>query len=517
ERIPFNVKGISSIEDISILRITGGGLIGGFDILHRIFKVLAERNINVILITQGSSEYSLCLAVLPKQTKIAKNVIEQELKNEIRDNQIKEVLIENDLSIIAVVGEDMRHTIGIAGKIFQTMGENGVNLVAIAQGSSELNISMVIHKKDLSKALNVLHTKIFKPNKIECNLFLAGPGLIGSNVLKILEKEIKKYPDDSNIKFKLIGLADIKGYTFNKNGINISNWKSFINKNVIPRNEKKFIDEIINLNLTNSVFVDCTAHDNYVQYYEKLLSSNISVVTPNKIANTSSFELFEKLKDITKNKKSKFKYSANVGAGTPMISVLQDLVAMGDRIHKIEGVFSGTLSYIFNNLKEGKKFSEIVRLAKEQGFTEPDPRDDLSGLDMARKLLILIREAGYKLEFKDIKVENLVPKEAQAAKNIDEFFEILKKFDDKFQMRRIKALKQGKVLCYIASCKNGKAKLGIEEIDSKHPFYNLYGNDNIVAFTTDYYNENPLTLRGRGAGAEFTAHSVFSDILRVLK
>lgn len=517
EKIPFNVKGISSIDDISILRITGGGLIGGFDILHRIFKVLAEKNINVILITQGSSEYSLCLAVMPKQTKIAKYAIEQELRNEIRDNQIKEVLIENDLSIIAVVGEDMRHTIGIAGKIFQTMGENGVNLVAIAQGSSELNISMVIARKDLEKALNVLHTKIFKPLKIECNLFLAGPGLIGSNVLKILEKEIEKYPEQTNIKFKLIGLADIKGYLFDNKGINISKWKSSIAKNAAPKNDKKFIDEIIKFDLPNSIFLDCTAGKDYVPYYEKLLSSNISVVTPNKIANTSSYELFEKLRNVTKNKKSEFRYSANVGAGTPMISIIQDLVKMGDRIHKIEGIFSGTLSYIFNNLKKGKKFSEIVREAKVKGFTEPDPRDDLSGLDMARKLLILIREAGYKLELKDIKVENLVPKEARKVNSVEEFFKILKKYDNQIEQRRLKILKKGKVLCYIATFENGEARLRIEEIASEHPFYNLSGNDNIVAYTTDYYNENPLTIRGRGAGAEFTAHSVFSDVLRILK
>ncbi|MCX7874535.1 MAG: bifunctional aspartate kinase/homoserine dehydrogenase I [Melioribacteraceae bacterium] len=515
EHIPFNIKGISSIDDISLLRITGSGMVGVAGIASRIFSSLAKEKINVILITQASSEHSVCLAVLPQFGNRAKILIEDEFKWEIRDGMIDEVTVEDNMSIIAVVGEDMRNTPGISGKVFQSLGKNGVNIIAIAQGSSELNISLVIHKDDLSKALNVLHNSLFLTQRKQINLFLVGPGNVGSAFLNLLN-ERKNYLEKRNLaNIKVAGILNSSKMIFNIKGIDLTNWKSELNNSSEISDLELFISKIKTFQLPNSVLVDCTANDSVVKFYESILRNSISIVTPNKIANTLSYEKYLSIRNEAKKHNVQFKYGTNVCSALPVISTLTDIISNGDEIIKIEGIFSGTLSFIFNSLREKNSFSEIVKIAKEKGYTEPDPRDDLSGLDMARKLLILIRECGIPFELKDIKVNNIISDETKNAKTLEEFFIKLENDDKRiFELKKI-AEEKNCVLSYIAKYENGNACLSLVEIDKDHPFANLKDSENIVSFTTKNYWKNPLIIRGQGAGAEFTALGILSDVLRI--
>lgn len=513
--IPFNIKGISSIDEITLLRISGSGMIGVPGISSRLFGSLANKEISVILITQGSSEHTICIAVLPQYGYEAKKAIEEEFNYEIRDKIINEVTVEENQSIIAVVGEDFRKTPKVAGQVVQSLGSNGINIVAIAQGSSELNISLVIEKAQLKKALNVLHDGLFTKVPKTINTFLVGPGLVGGELLKLINDENEFLQKNLNIRLKLVGLGNSKKMVFEEKGIDTGNWKELLNKSNSKMNEQNFFDKMKKLNLPNTIVVDATAGNVWVPYYEKFLASNFSVVTPNKIANSGDINYYNKLRGIAKRNNAKFLYETNVCSAMPVIKNIKDLFASGDEIIKIEGVLSGTLSYIFNSLKENKKFSEIVMFAKEAGYTEPDPRDDLNGLDVARKLLILAREAGAQLELKDVEVENLIPKKLRGKKTVAQFMSELKTADEYFENLKAKAEEKGKVLCYIAKYENGKAKIGIEEIGKEHPFFGLNGNDNIVSITTKFNNEKPLTLSGRGAGARYTASGVLSDILKI--
>jgi bifunctional aspartokinase / homoserine dehydrogenase 1 len=511
----FSVKGISSIDDITLLRITGSGMVGVVGIASRIFGALAKEKISVIMITQASSEHSICLAILPQYGDQSKKVIEEEFKWEIRDGMIDEVIVESGMSIIAVVGEDMRHTPGISGKVFQSLGKNGINLVAIAQGSSELNISLVIQKSDLKKALNVLHNSLFLSKQKTLNLFLVGPGLVGSAFLKLIIERSKFVAEHIHANIRIVGLISRKKMIFDEKGIKIKNWKEQLEKSEMVSDIEKFISSIQEMKLPNSILVDCTASDGIVKHYQKILNSSISIVTPNKIANTQSYDQFIALHNVSGKRNVQFRYGTNVGSALPIINTLKDIISSGDEIIKIEGVFSGTLSFIFNSLKEKDSFSEVVKTAQERGYTEPDPRDDLGGLDMARKLLILIRESGISFEMNDIKIEKLISAEAEKAKTIDEFYKKLKNDDQRIIEQKKKAAAKDCVLCYIAKYENGKANLSIQEIDKKHPFYNLTESENIVAFTTKNYWKNPLTIKGQGAGADFTAVGILSDILRI--
>ncbi len=512
---PFNVKGISSIDDITLLRITGSGMVGVVGIASRIFGALAKEKINVILITQASSEHSVCLAILPQYGEQSKNLIEEEFKWEIRDGMIDEVAVEPGMSIIAVVGENMRHTPGISGKVFQSLGKNGINIIAIAQGSSELNISLVIQKVYLKKALNVLHNSLFLSKQKTLNVFLIGPGKVGSAFIRLLLERNNYVTEYLHANIKIVGLLNRQKMAFDENGIDLNNWQHLLNSSKHFSNIEKFIEHTIKLNLPNSIVLDCTANDSAVNHYVNLLNSSISIVTPNKIANTQSYEKFIALRNAARKHNVQFRYGTNVGSALPFISTLQDLIANGDQVTKIEGVFSGTLSFIFNNLKVSDSFCEAVRIAKEKGYTEPDPRDDLKGLDMARKLLILIRESGFPFELQDIEIEKLISPEAENATSVDEFFTNLKNDDKRIVEMKRKAAEKGCVLCYIAKFENGIAKLSIQEIDRSHPFFNLTNNENIVAFTTKNYWKNPLAIRGQGAGADFTAVGILSDILRI--
>jgi len=515
--ISFNVKGISSIDNISLLKISGGGMIGVVGIASRLLLSLSRNDISAILITQGSSEHSICLAVLPQYGEAAKRAIENEFRHEIIDGEINKVSIQTELSVIAVVGDDMINTFGVFGKVFNALGQNGINIQAVAQGSSELNMSLVISKIDLDKSLNVLHEALFLSKYKTLNLYLAGPGLVGSEFLRLLNERYTYLKEELGIKFNLAAVANSKKMIIDEVGIELDNWESKLSKSKIKSVSPLFINKIKKLNLPHSVFVDCTSGEKYIPKYFDLLKNNISIVTPNKIANSGNYSTYKRIRDTAKKYGSQFRYSTNVGAALPIINTLKNLIANGDEIIKIEGILSGTLSFIFNSLNEGKGLSEAILLAKKNGYTEPDPRDDLNGLDFARKLLILIRECGYDFELKDIKIEQILSQESLNVESINSFFKSLKKTDQLYKDRIDKLKNQNKKLVYIASFQNKKAKVGFEKITSKHAFYNLSGNDNIVSFTTKNYFDKPLIIRGPGAGARYTATGVFSDVLRTLQ
>jgi aspartokinase/homoserine dehydrogenase 1 len=437
--IVFNMKGISSIDDVSLVRVQGSGMVGVTGVASRLFSALAKNDINIIMITQGSSEHSICFAILPKHGIKAKKSIEIEFKDEISEGKIGEVVVEDDLSIIAVVGEDMKHTPGVSGKVFQALGKNGINIHAIAQGSSELNISLVIGKQSLQKALNVLHDDLFVNKHQTLNIFMAGPGLVGSALINLIKNRLDFVRTKLNTNIRLIGLSNSKKMIIDPNGIDLNNWEEVLKKSDLKSDPKLYIEKIKELNLSNSMFVDCTATQAYVPNYDKILSIPISIVTPNKIANSRRQFHYDSLKTIAKKNNVQFRYGTNVGAALPIINTLRDLINNGDEITKIEGVLSGTLSYIFNSLNGESSFSQVVKEAQKGGFTEPDPRDNLSGLDVARKLLILIREAQIPFEMKNVKIQNLVPKKARSVETVDEFYSILEENDKAFSSKIIKA------------------------------------------------------------------------------
>lgn len=509
------IKGISSINEVALLQLQGSGLIGVTGVSQRLFGSLAKEKINIILISQASSEHSICFAIDPKSAEKAKKAIEEEFKKEIADNFIDPVIVEKELSIIAVVGENMCHVPGTSGKVFQALGSSGINVKAIAQGSSELNISIVISKSQEEKAINVIHDALFMSKIKTLNLFMIGPGLVGKALLKQLQEEQKNLLNNQELELNLVALADRKHMLFAPQGINLKNWPNALEKSGEKSDLKKFLKQMIELNLANSVFIDCTSSEETAATYSEILQASISVVTPNKKAQSSNIKNYLNLASAASKSNAKFLYETNVGAGLPVIKTLQDLQLSGDKLEKIEAVLSGTLSYIFNNVNSKTAFSEIVLQAKEKGYTEPDPRDDLNGLDVARKILILARETGKYLELTDIEVENLVPEDCRATKSVEEFFQKLKTHDETFR-KKIQAIEEkGQRLRYIATLENGQASISLKAVDENHPFYNLSGSDNIIAFTTKYYNHCPLVIKGPGAGAEVTAAGVLSDIIRI--
>jgi aspartokinase/homoserine dehydrogenase 1 len=500
-----SVKGISSIENISMLNLTGSGMVGVPGVAGRLFGALARNFINVILITQASSEHSICFVIDSKEAVKARAAVEEEFEHEIKAGKIDKLHEKDNLAIVAVVGDNMRHTPGIAGKLFSSLGKNGVNVVAIAQGSSEINLSVVIDKTNLTKALNVIHESFFLSDVKTINVFVVGVGLIGSALLKQLQKQGAYLLKEKNFKINVVGLANSKKMLINENGIALTSWKEKLEEQGEKTNLKEFVKRMVDLNLRNSIFVDNTSNKD----------ESISIVTPNKLANSGLYKDYKKLQETAFKRGVKLMYETNVGAGLPVINTLNDLKDSGDKIIRIEGVLSGTLSYIFNNFKGDKKFSDIVKEAKEKGFTEPDPRDDLNGKDVARKILILARESGFNLEFDDVVVENILPAPCLKAKTVEEFFTQLEKNNDVFSKKRAAADKANKVLRFIAKLENGKAEVSLQAVDSTHPFYSLSGSDNMIAYTTERYKERPLVIKGPGAGAEVTAAGVFGDIIRI--
>ena len=513
--IAFSVKGTSSIDDITLLTVKGSGMIGVPGIASRLFGSLAKKDISVIMITQGSSEHTICIAVLPEYGLPAKKAVEEEFAYELRDKIISEIKLEDGNSVIAVVAEDFKQTPRIAGKVVQALGSNGINILCIAQGSSDLNISLVIRKTELKKALNVLHDTMFAEIPKTTHLFLIGTGLVGGELINLIYNEKENLERSLKNRLKIMGIANSKKMYFDERSIDLSDWKSLLNSSVTKSSVQGFIDKMNKMNLPNTIFVDCTANDSVVPYYEKILNGSVSVITPNKIANSSSIGLYKKIRKAAKLGNVFFRYETNVCSAMPVIKVLDEISASGDEVIKIEGVLSGTLSYIFNELKNDKDFSDIVWEAKQKGYTEPDPRDDLSGLDAARKILILARETGADLELNDIEVEKIIPPELNKIKNLNQFMEELKSFDKVIDEKRSKSAKKSQVLTYIATFENGKAKVKVQSIGKEHPFYNISGIENIVSITTKYFNDKPLVIRGMGAGAQLTASGVLSDILFV--
>lgn len=510
------IKGLSSIDNITMLTVKGSGMIGVSGIAARIFRSLADADVNIIMITQASSEHTVSIAVLPHQATIAKNAIHREFEEELQGQEIDDVDVEKDLSVIAIVGDNMRNIPGIAGRIFRALGRNGINIRAIAQGSSERNISFVVSNRDENKAINTLHDAFFLAGVKTVNLYVAGIGLIGGTLLEMIREQLQVFYDDYNIEFCLRGVANSRKMLIYEDGISLSNWKNDLEEKGEPTDLEEFVQQVKEHNLPNSIFVDCTASDEVSNIYPKVLSSSVSVVTPNKKANSGSLKYYKKLHDLAEKHNVAFKYETNAGAGLPIISTIDELVSTGDHVNKIEGVLSGTLSYIFNNFSGKQKFSDIVKQAREKGYTEPDPREDLNGRDVARKLLILAREAGFQIEPEDIDVQNLVPEDARNGSDVEGFFETLEKHDDDFEALRADAEKHDKKLCYIARFENGRGVVKLEQISSDHPFFGLDGSDNIMALYTRYYKESPMVIKGPGAGANVTSGGIVADILRVV-
>lgn len=509
------IKGISSISEIALMRLEGGGMFGEIGTAARLFSALSRKDVNIIFLTQGSSEYSICFGVAPQDTLKAQEAVAQEFKYEIQNKFLQPLVTEIDKSVIAVVGENMMNVPGISAKMFKALGKNGINVKAIAQGSSELNITTVIDKNDEAKALNALHEIFFKSDLNSINLYLVGPtGLIGSTLLQQIHNQAEFLAEHQNIEINVIGLINSKKMLFASNGVDLKNWKELLNNQGEHAQLGKFFEEVIKLNFANSVVVDCSASKLVTEHYEKLLHKSISIVTPNKIANTLSLAKYNGLRNAARRSNSKFLYETNVGAGLPVINTLHALLNSGDQILKIEAVLSGTLSFIFNNFSGDVKFSEIVLRAKEMGYTEPDPRDDLSGLDVARKALILSRELGVDMELDDIKVENLVPENLRDV-DVARFMQQLFEADGKYEALKKEAESSGQVLRYMAVIEHGKVEIVLKPVGISHPFYHLSGSDNMIVFTSERYKNNPLVVKGPGAGAEVTAAGVFAEIITI--
>ncbi len=513
----YSITGISSIDDIALVNVQGGGMMGVAGVSAKLFSILAANKISVILISQASSEHSICFAVDPKAAYGVKEILEEGFAIEISQGLVDNISIEQNLSVIAVVGEGMKSSTGTSGKLFTVLGKNGINVVATAQGSSELNISVVIYKKDITKALNAIHETFFQVDGLTLNLYLVGAtGLIGSTLLRQIQEQKQYLKQRKNLNIRLVGITNTKKMLLDEGGISLENWKEELLEKGEMANIGSFVSDVQDLNLPYSVFVDCTADKNIVQYYYALLSSSVSIVTPNKVANSGRYEQYYMLQKAAQKHGVKFLYETNVGAGLPIINTLQGLITSGDKINKIEAVLSGTLAYIFNNFKVGDRFVDVVKEAKEKGYTEPDPRDDLSGQDVARKILILSREAGLKLEPEDVTIINLLNDACLNAPSVDAFFEELEKDNDRFEQLLQDAQANDEVLRFIATLdSDNKASIGLKTVGRSHPFFNLAGSENIISFTTERYKYNPLVVKGPGAGAEVTASGVFADIMSI--
>ncbi|MBG6187559.1 bifunctional aspartate kinase/homoserine dehydrogenase I [Flavobacterium sp. CAN_S2] len=508
------VKGITHIDAITLITLEGSGMIGVSGSSKRLFEVLSNKNINVIFITQASSEHSICIGILNSDADVAEDSINKAFEVEILQNKVEPCIVEKNLCIIALVGENMKNHQGLSGRMFSTLGKNNVNIRAIAQGASERNISAVINERDVKKALNSLHENFFEENTKQLNLFVMGVGNVGEKFIEQIHQQKKFLKENLKINLRVIALSNSRKMYFDEDGIALKEWK-FLLETGEAADKEKFISNVKELNLRNSIFVDITANESVSKTYEQFLKRNIAVVTCNKIACASEYDNYKKLKKLSQQFNAPFLFETNVGAGLPIIDSVKNLVASGDKVNKIQAVLSGSLNFIFNNFDENNTFHNVVKEAGVQGFTEPDPKIDLSGIDVARKILILIRESGYKMEIDEITNESFMPAECLDTTSNEAFFESLQTHAAHFETIYKEALSKESRLKYVAQFENGKANVGLRFIPKDHPFYNLEGKDNIVLFFTDRYVDQPLLIKGAGAGAAVTASGIFADVIRI--
>ena len=505
------IKGLSSITGTTLITIAGLSMVGVIGVNRRIFGCLAENGISVFMVSQASSESSTSLGVKDEDRERACQVLDKEFEKEIADGSMFPAHAESGLATVAVVGEHMKHTPGIAGKLFGTLGRSGISVIACAQGASETNISFVIQEPYLRKALNVIHDSFFLSEYKVLNLFICGVGTVGSSLIAQIAHQREKLKQELRLDLRVVGIASGHNAMFNRQGLDLENWRDAL-KASEASNSERLMREVLGMNIFNSVFVDCTASEELAALYQQLLENNINIVAANKVAASGRYEDYLRLKQTANERGVKFLFETNVGAGLPIIRTINDLVHSGDRVLRIDAVLSGTLNFIFNTLSADVPFSQTVRMAKEQGYTEPDPRIDLSGKDVLRKLVILSREAGYRIEQADVEQNLFVPQEVMDG-TIEDFWQKLPSLDEKFEAMRAPLAEKGMKWRYVATIENGKASTGLREIPIGHPFHELEGSNNVVMLTTERYNKYPMLIQGYGAGASVTAAGVFSDIL----
>ena len=508
------IKGISSINDTCLITLTGFGMVGVIGVNSRIFAALARNGISVFLVSQASSEHNTSFAVKNCDAEEAVKVLKDEFSAELLTGEISDITPEKDLATVAIVGENMKHTPGIAGKLFNTLGRNGINVIACAQGASETNISFVIDSRSLRKALNVIHDSFFLSETQVLNLFVVGVGNVGKNLLSQIHHQQEDLLKNKALELRIVGIANSKKCVFNRDGINIENYQEALEKSELVATPENIRNGVIDMNIFNSVFVDCTASADIADIYGSLIEHNVNVVAANKIAASSCYNNYTYLKNMTNKKGVKFLFETNVGAGLPIINTINSLIATGDKIIKIEAVLSGTLNYIFNTISPEIPLSKAIKMAQEAGYSEPDPRIDLCGKDVARKIVILAREAGYKVEQEDVVRNLFIPTEFFEG-TLDDFFKNVEGMDVEFEELRKGAADKNEHLRFVARMDEGAVSIGLESVDQTHPFYTLAGSNNVILITTERYNEYPMVIKGYGAGAEVTAAGIFSDIISI--
>lgn len=509
-----SIKGISSIDDTCLITVQGLGMVGVIGVNYRIFKAMAKNGISVFMVSQASSENTTSFAVKNADAQKAVEVLREEFAHEMAQGEINHIKAEPDLATVAIVGENMKRTPGIAGKLFGTLGRSGISVIACAQGASETNISFVIARNNLRKALNSIHDSFFLSEYQMLNIFLVGTGTVGGSLLEQIKMQQPKLMKQNGVKLNVVGIADIDHVIFNREGVNLSTYQDDLKKSDIKSTPENILQEILRMNIFNAVFVDCTASPKIAALYETLLSNNISVVAANKIAASSSYENYAKLKEIARKRDVKYLFETNVGAGLPIINTMNNLINSGDVILKLEAVLSGTLNYIFNTISADIPLSKAIKMAQEARYAEPDPRIDLSGTDVIRKLVILTREAGYKVEQDDV-VKNLFIPDKYFKGTLDDFWNSISEMDAYFEEKRKQLEAQNKRYRFVAKMEKGKCEVGLREVDSRHPFYDLEGSNNIITIQTERYYDYPMIIKGYGAGAGVTAAGVFADIISI--